>query len=333
MDISERAKKIRGNLLPKKSENKYRKTFKDFQTWMAEQGLDNISEDVVLVYLESKENLAPTSLWSIFSMLKKSLPSHNFNQYHSVKSFLKKKNVGYAPKKSLCFSEEELTKFYSTAPDSKFLLAKVIMILGIAGTMRSNELWKLGKNAVKKVDERIVVDVLETKNYKNRQFFVVNTATINYVDIVWAYMQLRPENRVDERFFFAYSNGRASNLAVGQNLISSIPARVAEYLGLDSTHDYSGHALRRTGATLMANRGASLVQLMQQGGWSSATVAQGYAENSTVTKLNAAQMILGQETNPPQQGTSKDSLSSICDRVSFTGLSNCTVSVQITCNK
>lgn len=68
---------------------------------MTELGITNGEEKVVLVYLSKKsEKVAPTTLWFIFSMLKKCLTVAKMDDYHDVISFLKKCRKGYKPKKS-----------------------------------------------------------------------------------------------------------------------------------------------------------------------------------------------------------------------------------------
>lgn len=94
MDITARANQIKANLLPDKSASRYKKQLEVFQTWMKTQGYEDINEDTLLVYFEEKATtVSPNSLWSIFSMLKKCLLSHNLGSYHHLLSFLKKKNV------------------------------------------------------------------------------------------------------------------------------------------------------------------------------------------------------------------------------------------------
>lgn len=54
---------------------------------------------------------------------------------------------------------------------------------------------------------------------------------------------------------------------------------------------YTGHAFRRTSATIMANTGMSVDELKRQIGWKSSTVANGYIEESTVNKLQVSKRI------------------------------------------
>lgn len=78
----------------------------------------------------------------------------------------------------------------------------------------------------------------------------------------------------------------------------------------------TGHAFRRSSATIVANAGASTTALKLHGGWKSATVAESYVDNSTFNKNQIATMIGTQigdsidndqtsEPQPKKQKTSK----------------------------
>jgi integrase len=67
---------------------------------------------------------------------------------------------------------------------------------------------------------------------------------------------------------------------VGINTFGSCPLQIARYLELDDPEKYTGHAFRRTSATIMANSGMTIDQIQRQVGWKSAAVATGYVEES-----------------------------------------------------
>lgn len=85
----------------------------------------------------------------------------------------------------------------------------------------------------------------------------------------------------------------------------------------------------------MANTGGSVVQLMQQGGWSSSKVAQSYVDSSKGTKLQAAKMILecgdGEAAVPSTSKATHHHTEGPDDPkfVSFNNCSNCTFSINI----
>lgn len=66
----------------------------------------------------------PTTLWSIYSMLKTNLlikEKIDISKYRKLSVFLKQTNAGYQPNKT----KSEIMNFLKKAPDNKFLMIKV----------------------------------------------------------------------------------------------------------------------------------------------------------------------------------------------------------------
>ena len=59
-----------------------------------------------------------------------------------------------------------------------------------------------------------------------------------------------------------------------------MPQKIAEYLGLPHPELYTGHAFRRTAATLSAIAGATIMDLKAGGGWHSTKVAEEYVSST-----------------------------------------------------
>lgn len=71
---------------------------------------------------------APSSLWSIYSMLKKTLRQYDnvdISEYKNLVDFLKVQAKGYENKKAKVFTPTEMEKFLSEAPDEEYLVMKV----------------------------------------------------------------------------------------------------------------------------------------------------------------------------------------------------------------
>lgn len=293
MDVKKMATALLDDLLPDRSKPRYEKASKEFQEWMASENISEITEEVILVYLSEKsKTIAPTGLQSLFCMLKATHRHIKFGSFLDVKAFLKKKAVGYRPKKSKIFGIDQCTTFIREADDKCHLLYKVIVILGIAGAMRKIEIFKLQFLDVNDKAEYIEVNVKDTKTNVDRRFVVVNDATVNFADILRAYMQMRPPQRTDTRFLVAYRNGKCTNLPVGINTIGGTPTKMATFLKLPNPEMYTGHSFRRSSATLLANSGANLLQIKKHGGWKSSTVAESYVDDSNHAKMEAANRIL-----------------------------------------
>ena len=63
-----------------------------------------------------------------------------------------------------------------------------------------------------------------------------------------------------------------------------MPSQIATFLGLSEPETYTGHSYRRSGATMMANSGATITDLKRMGDWGSTSVAEG--NNLKIKYLN-----------------------------------------------
>lgn len=128
-DIIESSEKAVTKLVPKGSKPAYDKAYSAFMEWRKDHKIGSFSERVLLAYLEEKQKtLAPSTLWSMASMLKKTLLAYhnvNISEYGKVTPFLKQNQVGYKPKKAKIFTKEQMDTFLLTAPDDEFLMKKV----------------------------------------------------------------------------------------------------------------------------------------------------------------------------------------------------------------
>jgi hypothetical protein len=129
IDIEEAWNVGRSTLIPEKSRERYENTYKIFQNWCTRKCV-NITEKSLLAYFVTRNNKlkAPGSLWAEYSMLKSTIFLHDsvdISKFSTLIAFLKKKNVGYRPKKASVFTKDEFIKFLREAPDEKFLPHKV----------------------------------------------------------------------------------------------------------------------------------------------------------------------------------------------------------------
>uniref|UniRef100_V5G078 Tyr recombinase domain-containing protein n=1 Tax=Anoplophora glabripennis TaxID=217634 RepID=V5G078_ANOGL len=87
---------------------------------------------------------------------------------------------------------------------------------------------------------------------------------------------------------------------MGIHKISKVPKDVASFLRLPNPHEYTGHCLRRTSATILVDNGGDITTLKRHGGWKSTSVAEGYIEDSVNNKKQIAMKILNPlEYNEP----------------------------------
>lgn len=170
---------------------------------------------------------------------------------------------------------------------------QTILALGIAGGCRIGELVNM---KIDDVDDRgnvLVVNIQDTKTNKPRFFTVINEGEINALDIYKKYIKLRPQAVPHRRLFLNYQHRKCTVQPVGQNKISKMPSVIATFLGLPEPASYTGHAFRRSSASLLVDGGADLLELKRHGGWSSTTVAENYIEDSITRKVETCTKIFG----------------------------------------
>lgn len=122
---------IRQDLLPRKSCDRYLLVYDTFKKWEEEHKnlLSSSTENNLIVYFkEIQVKLKPPTLWSIWSMLKKTLAIHDgidINRFQNLKSFLSNNCKGYKPKKSSILKSAEVDNFLQNADDYTHLASKV----------------------------------------------------------------------------------------------------------------------------------------------------------------------------------------------------------------
>ncbi|KAJ8910394.1 hypothetical protein NQ315_000498 [Exocentrus adspersus] len=141
---------------------------------------------------------------------------------------------------------------------------KVVLIFGLNGACRRAELSSLTVKDIEDTDKILVITLHDTKTKKKRVFIVGSEC--NGYEIYHKYLRLRPKHVKHNRFFIYYNH-------VGINSFAKIPQKVAEYLKLPDASSYTGHYLRRTSATFLADSGADIQTPKRHGGWQSTSVA------------------------------------------------------------
>ncbi|KAF5281729.1 hypothetical protein FQR65_LT14569 [Abscondita terminalis] len=147
-----------------------------------------------------------TSPWSIL------VDKNNFYAvYYDEGWFLGKliRTISYRPKKSKVLTPEDINKFLNEAPDDVYLLHKVILVIGISGACRKQELVNLRLENIENLNSAAVIKIPDTKTNKQRIF----TITGKFFDIYKKYSSLRPSN-LHGRFFLNYQHRKCTKQPV-----------------------------------------------------------------------------------------------------------------------
>lgn len=138
-DLKKAAEEVTKEILPSKSRKIYEQQYETFLKWCREKEVTNFSEDALLVFFSEKaKKVASSTIWSHYSMIKTMLNvKHNIDlsKFSKLTSLLKRKNVGYKPKKSKVLTAEQVDKFLMEAPDDTFLMVKVSICTNHLGNL------------------------------------------------------------------------------------------------------------------------------------------------------------------------------------------------------
>lgn len=299
------------HLLPDKSKGRYLKELEKFRHWMKSKNVSTVTEEVVVAYFNGLiGKYAPPSLWSTYSMLRSTLFIYekvDISKFKTLFAIIKSKSKGYEPKKAKTFERKDVEKFMKDAPDEEFLLMKVVVLMGVMGACRCDELVNLKTTDINDNGSILVIKIEKTKNYKPRSFVVTDAkgTGFNGMQIYRKYAALRPLSLGDGRFFLCYRSGKCTVQPVGINTLSKIPKLVANYLNLNDAHLYTGHCFRRTSATFLANASADILTLKRHGGWRSSSVAESYVEESVSNKVEIAKKIINSEAEEGASSSKK----------------------------
>lgn len=334
--------KAESRLIPQKSKDAYEKEYAKFITWLEDQKVTDINERVMLAYLQKmSEQYKVSTMWAIHSKLQcllrlnKGVDIKSFVKVHAFMKAISKNDVA---KKAYVFKENDLRKFFIDAPDITYLFLKVVAIFGIFGSSRRCELCDLRLHDIKEEGSVLVITIRPSKTIKARRFTVADNDAISYVRLVKQYLSLRPQNVSTDRVFLRYDKGKCTNQVVGINTFGSCPLQIARYLKLDDPEKYTGHAFRRTSATIMANSGMTIDQIQRQVGWKSAAVASGYVEESITNKNHVSNVIgsaiNGSETSLCSENVSGINLNSISSdlknrQINISNNTNCTIHIHL----
>ncbi|KAJ8969273.1 hypothetical protein NQ317_006359 [Molorchus minor] len=325
-EIVEAANIAISNLLPTKSRSLYDIAYNRFKKWCAEKNVQVYSENVLLAYFsENAKNYKSSTLWAQYSMVKSCLIIYDnidISKFPKLIAFLKRTGDGYQAKKSKILTKSEIDRFLSRADDKEFLMIKVELILGIAGACRTDELVNLTVDDIEDVGSSLIVKIPNTKTKIPRIFVVTDVG--NMLELFRKYLSLRPPHVKHKRLFLYYKAGKCSSQPVGKNTMGKIPSVVASYLKLPDVACYTGHCLRRSSATLLADAGVDITIIKRHAGWKSTTVAEGYVENSIENKTKIANQVLVVTTTSAITKTVNVSESNIPSNINFENCTNVT---------
>ncbi|KAG5878711.1 hypothetical protein JTB14_023924 [Gonioctena quinquepunctata] len=108
-------------------------------------------------------------------------------------AFLKVDLKGYIPGKSKVLEGGQVLLFIRKARDDTFLLHKVVLVMGVFGGLRRDEMVKMTVDDIEDRGAVSLIKVPKTKTCTSKSFTIVEESKIGALNLVKKYIALRPK--------------------------------------------------------------------------------------------------------------------------------------------
>lgn len=259
------------------------------------------SEAILLSFLaDNSSTMAATTLWTAFSLIKKYLLLEcNFDvgQAPRIVDFLKTLSRTHLKKKAQAFTRDNIFQFLRETPsEGEDLVNKLVVLAGYYGGLRGCELVALNWEDLSFAQEGILLKICKSKTDRAGVGAVKLLPKLDDVSICPVHYFTHYKSAVinpEGRLFCQFRHGKATRMPMGKTKISNIPKVVANFLALPNPSSYTGHSLRVSSATSLADEGATSLALKRHGRWASDSVAEGYLRESKAVRTDTAGLLAG----------------------------------------
>ena len=291
---------------------KFWKIASDYEVWFksAEKpaNLTNHNDESVRSFLKHcSTKYRPSTLWTMSNYAKDYVTFKygvDRKSFILTKDFLKRKSVGYEPKKSKILTFQEYEQFWSNADEGKTkkgLLRKVLSLCGFYAADRSIETAYLLRKDVEVNTEKREVKITTKKRKGNQQLcahIIPSTNLFDSASIFTEYLgkmaetvKLEPEDRffkqIDEK------TGHFKNQNVGEKYLTVVIQYIAQFTGKADPQLFTSQGNRAACATAMIESGAPMKHVMMHGNWQSENVANGYLRKTDTFMRSCAEFASG----------------------------------------
>ncbi|KAJ3631873.1 hypothetical protein MTP99_012978 [Tenebrio molitor] len=119
----------------------------------------------------------------------------DISRFSKLQAFLKKKSSNHRAKKANVLEITHIDKFLGEADNNEYLMMKIVLIMGIFGACRCDELVKMSVDDVTEVGTYLSIDIPMTKTDKPRRFVIVKEGcSADPIALYQKYISLRPAN-------------------------------------------------------------------------------------------------------------------------------------------
>ena len=237
-------------------------------------------------------------------------------------------NHGYERKTAKTFTSEQVFAFLALPLMTPFaILAKAAFCIGICGGLRMQELHSLALEDIIPVDGegyKVTYNPAKQRGELKKNTFLVKKNPLEPSRCIFTFVKayldsLKQCNIASGPLFRGCGKNVFKTQAMGKNFLAKIGKYAASELGLHEPERYTGHCLRRTTATIAADRGANVVDMMRHMNWKSTTTAMKYVDNSKAKLDCMHEYIVGEKM---EKGADLSTITTVREQVQVVKTSN-----------
>ncbi|KAG4070201.1 hypothetical protein HA402_003891 [Bradysia odoriphaga] len=151
------------------------------------------------------------------------------------------------------FSNDEINKFLTEAPDSKYLAVKTATVIGTHTVCTFTDIRLIRVNMVNDFGTGIVVRIPQRRTDRTRDDVTISG---EYAAIVRKYLRLRLRAPIEvktTKFFIHYRQGKCWPGAIGRKPIKKMAEEIARYLKLENPENYTTESFRMISPKMVNN--------------------------------------------------------------------------------
>ena len=269
--------------LTKGTREKYAKYWKLYESYCRECGIPEKSEVSVCYFIHEMLNrkiFGVGSVWSVYSCLNWTYSTkyrENLNKYRQLRALLTGLTKHYIPKKSGVISAEKIKELLTKKlrMDDPFELMTIVTVaLAYFGLLRKSEILTLEYQDVHLDKKNRLIEVFYDHPSKTRPIGFKYTIPSWLFDAFERYTEQIKDKKPSGRFLKNAVKAKYGKIVrktnMGKGRIDIMLRRIEILLGLEPKV-LTAHCFRRSGATALADSGASVINIKRAGRWRSLT--------------------------------------------------------------
>lgn len=317
---------ILNEITPRKSSTTYEKRWEEFMKFS--KGKTPSEETVIqfMDFLRQTKKYKSSSLWSWYSCLNSKYAlmfGIRFQSMPRLTALMKSYNVGYERKTAKTFTSDQVYSFLALPLRTPFaILARAAFCIGICGGLRMQELHSLSIEDIIPVEGnsyKVTYKPAKQRGELKNNTFLIKKNQLEPSRCMYTFVKeyldsLKWCNIVSGPLFRGCGDEKKpyKTQVMGKNFLAKIGKYAAAEVGLTEPERYTGHCLRRTTATMVADRGADVVDMMRHMNWRSTTTAMKYVDNSEARQNRMHSFIVGVNE---EQTTKLDTVTTVKENV------------------